>query len=45
MAWEKRGTRKYFYRSVRVDGHVRKVYFGAGSAGSHCRRGSCSSQS
>jgi hypothetical protein len=35
MAWEKRGDgRRYFYRSERVGGRVRKTYFGAGPAAS-----------
>jgi hypothetical protein len=33
VAWEKRGTRKYFYRSVRTGGRVRKLYYGAGLVG------------
>ena len=31
MAWEQRGGRRSYYRSVRKDGRVRKVYFGNGS--------------
>jgi len=30
MAWEKHGDREYFYRSVRQDGRVKKIYYGAG---------------
>ena len=30
MAWEKRGTCTYLYRSYRLDGRVRKRYFGRG---------------
>ena len=30
MAWEQRGGRRYYYRSVRMNGRVRKVYFGNG---------------
>jgi hypothetical protein len=31
MAWEeRRNGRRYFYRSIRVDGTVRKQYIGAG---------------
>jgi hypothetical protein len=33
MAWEKHGDRTYFYRSVRCDGQVKKVYYGGGPAG------------
>jgi hypothetical protein len=33
MAWEKHGERTYFYRSVRRDGKVVKVYYGAGPVG------------
>ena len=33
MAWEKHGERSYFYRSVRHDGKVVKVYYGAGPVG------------
>jgi hypothetical protein len=33
MAWEKRGSKTYFYRSVRWNGRVQKVYYGAGPAG------------
>jgi hypothetical protein len=36
MAWEKRGQcgeRTYYYRSIYRDGRVRKLYYGAGSAG------------
>ena len=30
MAWEKRFNQVYFYRSVRVGGKVKKIYFGVG---------------
>jgi hypothetical protein len=33
MAWERRKPGRYFYRSRRVDGHVRKDYFGKGIIG------------
>jgi hypothetical protein len=33
MAWEKHGARTYYYRSVRQDGRVRKLYYGAGAVG------------
>ncbi len=33
MAWERRGGRFYFYRSVRCEGRVRKEYWGTGPAG------------
>jgi hypothetical protein len=33
MAWECRGKRKYFYRSVRREGRVRKEYYGSGEVG------------
>jgi hypothetical protein len=33
MAWEKRAARRYYYRSVRRDGRVTKIYYGSGSAG------------
>ena len=34
MAWEKRGTNgPYYYRAVRVNGQVRKIYYGKGLAG------------
>ena len=33
MGWYKRGTRKYHYRSKRVGGKIRKVYFGGGTFG------------
>src|SRR4051812_11444511 len=33
MAWEKRGNKTYFYRSVFRDGKVKKIYYGAGPAG------------
>jgi hypothetical protein len=33
MAWERRGkTATYYYRSVRRDGQVKKLYLGKGSA-------------
>jgi hypothetical protein len=33
MAWEKRGRRTYFYRSVRTGRRTRKVYCGGGAVG------------
>ena len=30
MAWERRGSKSYYYRSVREHGRVRKVYVGSG---------------
>ena len=30
MAWEQRGTQRYYYRSVRRNGHVTKDYLGTG---------------
>ncbi len=30
MAWESRGPNKYFYRSYRQDGRVKKQYLGRG---------------
>lgn len=36
MGWERRPNKQgvaYFYRSIRVGGHVRKVYYGRGVAG------------
>ena len=33
MAWEKYGARRYYYRSVRRDGTVKKLYYGAGMIG------------
>ncbi len=33
MAWEKRGNLFYYYRSVRCDGKVKKVYYGSGLTG------------
>jgi hypothetical protein len=33
MAWETRGKRKYYYRSVRDNDRVRKVYYGTGYMG------------
>jgi hypothetical protein len=34
MAWEKRGSNgPYYYRVVRVNGRVRKIYFGKGLTG------------
>ena len=32
MAWERRGQQRYYYRSVRKNGRVRKIYFGSGKA-------------
>lgn len=32
MAWEKRGNQKYYYRSERVGGRVRKQYYGRGKS-------------
>jgi hypothetical protein len=38
MGWEPRGKKRYFYRSVRVNGQPRKVYLGGGAAGeAHAR--------
>src|SRR5262249_29481944 len=35
MAWEQRGggERTYFYRSIRREGRVKKLYYGAGPVG------------
>jgi hypothetical protein len=33
MAWEKHGERRYFYKCVRRNGKVVKVYYGAGPVG------------
>ena len=33
MAWEKRGDKRYFYRSVRVGGVTKKLYYGGGIFG------------
>src|SRR5262245_54971646 len=33
MAWERYGQRRYYYRSVRRDGKVKKLYYGAGFVG------------
>jgi hypothetical protein len=33
MAWETRGGKKYFYRSIRQDGRVKKIYYGRGPVG------------
>ena len=30
MAWERRDNQRYFYRSVRVGGKVKKIYYGKG---------------
>ena len=30
MAWERRGNKRYFYKSVRVGGKVKKIYLGRG---------------
>lgn len=35
VAWELRNKRRYFYRGVRRDGKVAKVYLGAGDAARH----------
>jgi hypothetical protein len=32
-AWEKRGDRTYFYRTIRSEGRVRKLYYGTGPVG------------
>ena len=32
MAWEKRGNQKYYYKSERVGGRVRKQYYGRGKS-------------
>jgi len=31
MAWEQRGEKRYYYRSVRNGKKVKKVYFGSGA--------------
>jgi hypothetical protein len=33
MAYEVRGTKRYYYRGVWQNGRVRKIYVGAGAAG------------
>ena len=33
MAWDNRGGRRYFYRSQRIGGTVRRVYCGTGARG------------
>src|ERR1700682_4751031 len=33
MAWEKQGERRYYYRSVRCEGRVKKLYYGTGPVG------------
>jgi hypothetical protein len=33
MAWERHGDRTFFYRSVRRQGAVEKIYYGGGEAG------------
>jgi hypothetical protein len=33
MAWEKRGERSYFYRTIRHGGGWRRVYYGTGPVG------------
>jgi hypothetical protein len=33
MAWERRGERAYFYRTIRQDGGWRRVYYGTGPVG------------
>ena len=30
MAWERRGNKHYYYRSIRVGGKVKKIYFSNG---------------
>jgi hypothetical protein len=30
MAWERRGSNRYYYQCERIDGRVRKKYVGAG---------------
>jgi hypothetical protein len=30
MAWEQRGSQRYYYRSIRRNGHVTKDYVGTG---------------
>ena len=30
MAWSLRGNRRYYYRNVRKNGHVKTEYFGTG---------------
>jgi hypothetical protein len=36
MAWEQRGTQRYYYRSVRRNGHVTKDYMGTGPLAEIC---------
>ncbi len=33
MGWVSRGQRRYFYRSVRIDGRPRRIYLGHGAVG------------
>ena len=30
MAWERRGKQRFYYRSIKVRGRVKKIYFGKG---------------
>jgi hypothetical protein len=30
MAWERRGKQRFYYRSIKVNGRVKKIYFGRG---------------